>query len=62
MKKMAFALQVFTLMMILPLYVVIEMNHSTVTPPENNTVTKLTRKEKSVPVVFNQTQAQIIKT
>ena len=62
MKKMAFALQVFTLMMILPLYVVIEMNHSTVTPPENNTVTKLTRKEKSVPAVFNQTQVHIIKT
>jgi hypothetical protein len=62
MKKMAFALQVFTLMMILPLYVIIEMNHSTVTHSENNTVTKLTRKEKSVPADFNQTLVHITKT
>lgn len=53
MKKIAFALQVFTLMAILPICVVVEMNHTTVTQTENNGVTKLTEDVKTIPTVYH---------
>ena len=41
MKKIAFALQVFALMTMLPLYVIIELNHSTTAPAKNKIVTEV---------------------
>jgi hypothetical protein len=52
MKKIAFALQVFTLMTILPLCVIIEMNHATVAQTDNNVVTKVTENVKVIPMVY----------
>jgi hypothetical protein len=53
MKKIAFALQVFTLMAILPIYVIVEMNHTTVTHTKNNGVTKLTEGVKTIPTAYH---------
>ena len=36
MKKLVFAVQVFGLIVLFPLYVIIEFNHGTETPPLNN--------------------------
>ena len=43
MKKIAFALQVFSLMTLLPLCVVMEMNHEREPSSENGTITEVGR-------------------
>jgi hypothetical protein len=50
MKKIAFALQVFTLMMLLPVCVVIEMNHEIVAPTEKDIVASAGGNLKMIPV------------
>lgn len=45
MKKIAFAFQVFTLMIALPLYMIVELNHTTVTPRVNNVATSVCTNE-----------------
>ena len=44
MKKIAFGLQVFTLITLFPLYVIIELNHTRVTPSENKNTTEVPAK------------------
>ena len=56
MKKIAFALQVFTLITMLPLYVIIELNHSTAAPTKNKIVTDVNGNEKIIPTVYHQVQ------
>lgn len=53
MKKIAFALQVFTLITMFPLYVVIEMNHGTVTITENNSLTEGNGNVKIIPTSYH---------
>ena len=53
MKKIAFALQVFTLMAMLPMCVVVEMNHKAVARTENNGVTKATESVKTIPTFYH---------
>jgi uncharacterized alpha/beta hydrolase family protein len=52
MKKIAFALQVFALITMLPLYVIIELNHSTAAPTKNKSVTEVSVNEKIIPTAF----------
>jgi hypothetical protein len=52
MKKIAFALQVFTLMAILPLCVMIELNHSTAAAKGKNPVNKVTGAVKITSPVY----------
>jgi hypothetical protein len=52
MKKIAFALQVFALITMLPLYVIIELNHSTAAPTKNKIVTEVNGNEKIIPTAF----------
>ena len=52
MKKIAFALQVFALITMLPLYVIIELNHSTAAPTKNKIVTEVSVNEKIIPTAF----------
>jgi hypothetical protein len=47
MKKIGFALQVFALITVLPLYVVVEMNHTTLPSAENSTISKNKGKAKT---------------
>jgi hypothetical protein len=61
MKKIAFALQVFALMTILPLCVVIEMNHDTVAPTEDKIVLKDAWKVKMVTKSCEERQEYKIK-
>ena len=56
MKKIAFALQVFSLMMLLPVYVVIEMNHATVAPTEKTIEASVSKKVKTIPSDQGQTK------
>ena len=56
MKKIAFALQVFALITMLPLYVIIELNHSTAAPTKNKIVTEVNGNEKIIPTVYHQVQ------
>ena len=56
MKKIAFALQVFSLMMLLPVYVIIEMNHTTVAPTEKAIETSVSKKVKKIPSDQGQTK------
>lgn len=56
MKKIAFALQVFTLMTILPLYVIVEMNHSTVSAAENKIAAAIDRSPKATPADHSATK------
>ena len=53
MKKIAFFLQVLTLLTMLPLYVIIELNHSTAAPTKNKIVTEANGNEKIVPAVYH---------
>jgi hypothetical protein len=48
MKKIGFALQVFALITILPLYLIPDMSHATVASTNNNTVLKITEKVKVI--------------
>jgi hypothetical protein len=52
MKKIAFALQVFTLIAILPLCVILEMNHTKSVIKEPDTVKSFTGKVKATPTVY----------
>jgi hypothetical protein len=52
MKKIAFALQVFTLMTILPLCVIVELNHATAAQTQNNVVTKVAENVKAISRVY----------
>ena len=54
MKKMSFALQVFASLTVLPLYVVVEMNHATAAPAEKKIVTEVSGNEKKVSTVYPQ--------
>lgn len=55
MNKIAFAFQVFTLMIALPLYVIIEMNHEIRPSKEVDTVTKLSREGNIISTASTQT-------
>ena len=48
MKKIEFALQVFGLVAILPLYVILELNHASVSLPENKINTGITEKTEMI--------------
>ena len=61
MKKIAFALQVFSLMMLLPVYVIIEMNHATVGPTGKDMIASAIGKVKMVSADQYQTKNYKIK-
>ncbi|QEC55530.1 hypothetical protein [Flavisolibacter ginsenosidimutans] len=56
MKKIAFALQVLTLVTMLPLYVIIEMNHEPRATTGNNAVAAVSRNLKTIPADPRMTQ------
>lgn len=61
MKKIVFALQVFSLLIALPLYVVIEMNHATAAPAENSKLTQVIENEQNISVTYFQLQSGKLK-
>ena len=61
MKKIAFALQVFTLIMILPLCVFIEMNRTSAIPAEINIVKEAGSNLKITSTDFSAIQKQKMK-
>jgi hypothetical protein len=62
MKKIAFGLQVFTLLIVLPLYVFMEMNHAKQQSTENSISNNPTEKVKANVVVIRSTQESKIKS
>jgi hypothetical protein len=61
MKKIAFALQVFTLILILPLSVFIEMNRTSAVPTENNIVEEVSSNSKITSTNFSPIQKSKLK-
>jgi hypothetical protein len=61
MKKIAFALQVFTLTVILPLCVILEMNHKKAVNKQTDTVERFTGNVKAASIAYTHLQAGNIK-
>ncbi len=58
MKKLVFTIQVFGVIIMFPLYAVLEMNHARGKSPSNNTSSSVTRKqEKIIPNISANTFA-----
>jgi len=56
MKKFAFALLVFTLITMLPLYVLVELNRPTEAPTNNKIVTEVNGDKKIIPTYHHQVE------
>ncbi len=61
MKKITFAFQVFALLSAFPLYVFMELNHTTLQRTENSIVTKASKNVKEIAGVQPKTQVYKVK-